>query len=161
MLALTLLCPLTRLVILPNLIGPNIASLKSLDWPSIRIFERPTLCHTSLSRTQCQVSWLTLVTVATFNTVRFTSTHLASIATTARPNNSQAAATHRAKSKEPEVKAGNQHIFPTHNSTHVVQDGRATNIKSLNSQELSALQTTIINDAFLAAEDSYTSSIHR
>ncbi|KAL8918455.1 MAG: hypothetical protein Q9208_007361 [Pyrenodesmia sp. 3 TL-2023] len=139
-------------MILPNLIDPNLASSKSLDWPSIRIFERPTLCHTSLSRTQCQVSWLTFVTVATFNTVRFTSSRLASIATAPQPNNNNAAATHRAKSMGPEAKPRNKYNFHTHNSTHLMKDGRVRKIRSLNSRELSALQIMIMDDAILNLE---------
>ncbi|KAI4185893.1 MAG: hypothetical protein LQ346_005790 [Caloplaca aetnensis] len=149
MLVLTLLRPLTWLMIVPNLIDPNLASLKSLDWPSIRIFERPTLCHTSLSRTQCQVSWLTVVTVATLNTVRFASSRLASIATTQLRGNSHGTASASVKSEERGRvdKARNKYRLQASNRADALRDGSVRNIRSLNGQELSALRTMFMDDA--------------
>ncbi|KAL9016128.1 MAG: hypothetical protein Q9185_006511 [Variospora sp. 1 TL-2023] len=74
MLTITLLRPLAKILLLPTLIDHHTASLKSLDLPSIRVLERPTLCHSSLSQAQCQVSWLTVAAVVTYNAARFSTT---------------------------------------------------------------------------------------
>ncbi|KAI4145159.1 MAG: hypothetical protein LQ341_002458 [Variospora aurantia] len=74
MLTITLLRPLAKILILPTLIDQHTASLKSLDLPSIRVLERPTLCHSSLSQAQCQVSWLAVAAVVTYNAARFSTT---------------------------------------------------------------------------------------
>ncbi|KAL8975145.1 MAG: hypothetical protein Q9197_000631 [Variospora fuerteventurae] len=74
MLTITLLRPLAKILILPTLIDHHTTSLKSLDLPSIRVLERPTICHSSLSQTQCQVSWLAVAAVVTYNTARFSTT---------------------------------------------------------------------------------------
>ncbi|KAI4287076.1 MAG: hypothetical protein L6R35_003669 [Caloplaca aegaea] len=74
MLTITLLRPLAKILILPTLIDHHTASLKSLDLPSIRVPERPTLCQSSLSQAQCQVSWLAVAAVVTYNAARFSTT---------------------------------------------------------------------------------------
>lgn len=74
MLVVTLLRPLAKILILPTLIDSNVSSLKSLDLNSSRVLERPTLCHFSLSRAQCQISWLAVAIVITYNAVRFYTT---------------------------------------------------------------------------------------
>ncbi|KAL8760806.1 MAG: hypothetical protein Q9184_003029 [Pyrenodesmia sp. 2 TL-2023] len=107
-----------------------------------------------MSRTQCQVSWLTFVTVATFNTVRFTSSLLASIATTHQPIKNHGPAADSVKSKGPEAEAGKRYNLQTHKCERV-KDGKVTKIRSLNSQDLSALQTTTEDDTILTVEDSY------